>query len=225
LHDLQTRGEQLARLDKELAALRARLETQGLALRSKRQAAARKLEKAVKQELTDLGFPQAALTVGLREAEARASGLDAVEFGFAPNPGESERPLRAIASSGEMSRVMLAIKTVLAEHDRIPILVFDEIDVNLGGKMGQAVGLKLAALGRRHQVLCITHLPQVAVYGAAQFAVSKATRAGRTCCEIERLAAGSRVDEIARMLGGRDLTSVTLKHAREMLEKARDSER
>ncbi len=221
LHDFKTRGEQLARLDKELAAIRARLETQGLALRRKRTITAKRLEKTVKKEMEDLGFPQAAFSVALREAEARASGLDAVEFGFTPNPGEPGRPLRAIASSGEMSRVMLAIKTVCADHDRIPILVFDEIDVNVGGKMGQAIGIKLAGIARRHQVLCITHLPQVAVYGDTQFAVSKATRGERTFSGITRLSAERRVDEIARMLGGRDLTSVTLKHAREMLVKAR----
>lgn len=220
LRDLQTRGEQLARLEKELAAARARLETLGLDLRRRRQAAAKRLDKAVKKELEDLGFPQAAFSVALREAEPRATGLDAVEFGFAPNPGEPERPLRAIASSGEMSRVMLAIKTVLADHDRVPILVFDEIDVNVGGKMGQAIGLKLAGIARRHQVLCITHLPQVAVHGQTQFAVTKAVRGERTFSAITRLSPERRVDEIARMLGGRDLTSVTLKHAREMLEKA-----
>ncbi len=219
LQDLKTRGEQVARLEAELAAQRERVETQGQALRNRRRAAARRLEKAVIRELTDLGFPQAAFAIGLREAEARSSGLDAVEFGFTPNPGEPGRPLRAIASSGEMSRVMLAIKTVLADHDRIPILVFDEIDVNVGGKLGQAIGSKLAGIARQRQVLCITHLPQVAVYGATHFAVSKATRGDRTFSGIARLDGAGRVDEIARMLGGRDLTSVTLKHAREMLEK------
>jgi DNA repair protein RecN (Recombination protein N) len=220
LHDLKTRGEQLARLDAELAAIRGRMETQGGSLRTKRQAAAKRLEKAVKKELGDLGFPQAAFSVALSAAEASASGLDAVEFGFNPNPGEPGRPLRAIASSGEMSRVMLALKTVLADHDRIPILVFDEIDVNVGGKMGQAIGLKLAEIARRRQVICITHLPQVAVCGQTQFAVTKETRGGRTFSGIARLNREGRVDEIARMLGGRDMTSVTLKHAREMLEKA-----
>ena len=222
LHDLKTRGEQLVKLDAELAAHRDRMETQGQALRNKRRAAARRLEKAVIKELADLGFPQAAFAIDLREAEARSSGLDAVEFGFTPNPGEPGRPLRAIASSGEMSRVMLAIKTVLADHDRIPILVFDEIDVNVGGKMGQAIGSKLAGIARQRQVLCITHLPQVAVYGTTQFAVSKTTRGERTFSGITRLSPEGRVDEIARMLGGRDLTSVTLKHAREMLEKAQN---
>lgn len=220
LHDLRTRGEQLEKLDLELTATRERLETQGRSLRDKRKAAAKRLEKAVKKELEDLGFPQAAFSVVLREAEARASGLDAAEFGFTPNPGEPGRPLRAIASSGEMSRVMLAIKTVLADHDRIPILVFDEIDVNVGGKMGQAIGIKLAGIARQRQVLCITHLPQVAVCANTQFAVTKTTRGDRTFSGIARLSAEHRVDEIARMLGGRDLTSVTLKHAREMLEKA-----
>ena len=107
---------------------------------------------------------------------------------------------------------------MLASHDSIPVLVFDEIDANVGGSMGKAIGSKLDTVGRHHQVLCITHLPQVAVYGAFHYAVTKDVRDGRTRTQIARLNDESRVEEIARMLGGRDLTSVTLRHAREMLK-------
>ena len=112
---------------------------------------------------------------------------------------------------------MLAVKAVLANHDSIPVLVFDEIDANVGGAMGTAIGAKLDTVGKHHQVLCITHLPQVAVRGGTHFAVAKEVVNGRTRTSIELLNEAQRVEEIARMLGGRDLTSVTLKHAREML--------
>ena len=130
------------------------------------------------------------------------------------------RPLRNIASSGEISRVMLSLKTVLAEHDKIPVLVFDEIDANVGGEIANTVGGKLAGVGQTHQVICITHLPQVAAWGLRHFAVTKQIEGGRTMTHIRPVEEAARVDEIARMLGGASLTSVTLEHARELLAKA-----
>ncbi len=145
--------------------------------------------------------------------------MDAVEFGFAPNLGEAMRALRAIASSGEISRVMLATKAVLAQHDRIPVLVFDEIDANLGGETGDAVGCELAGVAERHQVICITHLPQVAAHAATHLAVSKDVRGGRTYSRVAPLGPGTRIEEIARMLG--DARSETgRRHARELLARA-----
>ncbi|MDP2990510.1 MAG: DNA repair protein RecN [Kiritimatiellota bacterium] len=220
LRDLQTRDEQVRKLDAELNAGRQRLEALGQALRRKREPAAKRLVKAITAELQDLGFEKAAFAIAFNPVEPRADGHDALDFTFAPNPGEPQRPLRTIASSGEMSRVMLAVKTVLAEHDRIPVLVFDEIDANIGGKTARRVGEKLAEVARRRQVLCITHLPQVAVYGSVQFAVEKRVQNGRTVARIIKLDRPSRLEEIARMLGGRDTTRVTLDHARELLEKA-----
>ena len=218
LHDLQTRNEQLAEIDAELAKVRESLAGRGQALRKKRKAAAAKLAEAVTKELQALGFAHGSFAVDLRDAEPKLSGLDDVEFGFAPNVGEPMRALRAIASSGEISRVMLATKAVLAGHDRIPVMVFDEIDANVGGEMGTAVGRKLAEVAKSHQVICITHLPQVAVFGTTHLAVTKTVKDGRTITDVKPLAERDRVDEVARMLGGRDLTSVTLKHAREMLQ-------
>jgi DNA repair protein RecN (Recombination protein N) len=143
--------------------------------------------------------------------------MDAIEFGFAPNVGEPMHPLRAIASSGEIARVMLATKCVLAKHDRIPVLIFDEIDANIGGETGNAVGKKLAEVAKSHQVICITHLPQVAAHGQTHLAVTKSVRNERTFTEAKLLDERGRVNELARMLGGRDLTNVTLAHARAML--------
>lgn len=220
LADLESRGERLAALDVELAAGRARLQAAGKKLTAARTRAAGRLATAVRVELKDLGLAAGGFDAALAPATPpQRSGLDAVEFGFAPNVGEPMRPLRAIASSGEISRVMLAIKAALAAHDRIPVLVFDEIDANLGGVTGSAVGRKLSAVAGTRQVLCITHLPQVAAQGATHFVVSKSVRNQRTLTRIERVADETRAEELARMLGGKDLTRVTLEHAREMLKK------
>lgn len=220
LHDLQTKNERIAALDAEIAGLKAALNAKGEALRRKRASVAGKLAAAVTAELQALGFTHGAFAVELKDAAPKLSGLDDVEFGFAPNIGEPMRPLRAIASSGEISRVMLATKVVLSGHDRIPVMVFDEIDANVGGEMGSAVGRKLAEVSKRHQVICITHLPQVAVHGAAHLAVRKTVRDGRTITDVRPLAGPERVEEVARMLGGKDLTSVAVRHAREMLSGA-----
>lgn len=218
LADLNSRGERLAEVDEALAKLEPRLRAAAAALTTARRTVARKLEKAILRELRDLGFRDAAFHVALADAALGPRGADAVDFGFVPNPGEPMRALRDIASSGEISRVMLAVKTVLADQDRIPILVFDEIDANIGGEIGNAVGAKMRQIGeRRHQVVCITHLPQVAVYGRHHVVVSKGVANGRTKVRIEPVVGDERTREVARMLGGASLTSVTLDHAREML--------
>ncbi len=220
LNDFKNRDEQLVRIKEEIEHIRKDVMINGESLRKMRKAVSVKLAGAITQELRALGFPHSSFAVEMRDAEPRFSGLDEIEFGFAPNVGEPMRALRAIASSGEISRVMLAVKVVLAGHDRIPVMIFDEIDANVGGEMGKAVGRKLSEVARNHQVICITHLPQVAVHGKSHFAVTKSVVGGRTVTEVQPLDEKNRVEEIARMLGGRDLTSVTLKHAREMLAKA-----
>jgi len=217
LGDLQSRGEKIAEIEKQLQGVKKKVRSTGSALGKARRTAAGTLAEAITGELRDLGFAHGAFNVTIEEAEPRPSGTDEIAFAFAPNVGEPMRPLRAIASSGEISRVMLAVKSVLAAHDRIPVLVFDEIDTNVGGEMGNAIGEKLSHVADRHQVLCITHLPQVAVHGSRHFGVAKEGRDDRTHTLIRPLGAEERTEEIARMLGGRDLTSVTLKHAKEML--------
>jgi DNA repair protein RecN (Recombination protein N) len=167
--------------------------------------------------LRDLGFAHGVFSVHLAEGEPRGTGMDDADFGFAPNVGEAKKPLREIASSGEISRVMLATKAVLAEHDRIPVLVFDEVDANVGGEMGIAIGRKLKALAAARQVICITHLPQVAATGTTHFAVKKQVKNERTITHVDKLAEDDRVEEVARMLGGRDVTSAVMTHARELL--------
>mgnify|MGYP000914009172 FL=1 len=217
LSDLQNRGETLARLEGEQQAARRAVQAAGSTLRSKRAKAAEKLAKEITTHLRDLGFAHGVFSVELSEAEPRASGLDEISFGFAPNLGEQKKPLRDIASSGEISRVMLATKAVLAAHDRIPVLVFDEVDANVGGEMGNAIGKKLRTLADARQVVCITHLPQVAARGTTHFAVRKHVRDQRTVSQVDKLDKDQRVEEIARMLGGRDVTSAVLTHARELI--------
>ena len=217
LDDLSTRTEQVERLNGAIAAAHGELLKRGEALSKRRAKEAVRLAKAITAHLHDLGFLKAGFDIHVTPCDPMPEGTDHVEFGFAPNPGEPMRALRSIASSGEIARVMLAVKAVLSAHDRIPVLVFDEIDANIGGEVGRAVGQKLRAVSREHQVLCITHLPQSAVYGDCHYRVEKRVEKGRTRTSIRRLDEAERVDEIARMLGGKDLTSVVEAHARELL--------
>jgi DNA repair protein RecN (Recombination protein N) len=217
LDRLAAGAERAAELEKAVADARRRVKEEGQRLSEARAKAVGRLARAVTVELRDLGFSHGVFSVAQRAVEPQPSGMDEVEFGFAPNAGEPARPLRAIASSGEISRVMLATKTVLAAVDCIPVLVFDEIDANVGGEMGTAIGRKLARIAGSRQVLCITHLPQVAAQGEAHYVVDKQVRAGRTTTGIRPVDGEARIEEVARMLGGRDLTSVTLRHARELL--------
>ena len=202
-------------MDQEEAALKARhLELCGK-LRKGRAAAAVKLSKEVIKELERLDFLKSAFSVALGDAEPGPNGHDKVEFMFSANPGQPERPLREVASSGEMSRVMLAIKCVLAEADSTPLLIFDEIDVNIGGRTAIKVGSGLAKLGDTHQVLCISHLPQVAAKGQTHFLVEKSLSEGSAVTQISRIAGEQRVKEISRMLGGGKAATA---HARELLD-------
>jgi DNA repair protein RecN (Recombination protein N) len=188
-------------------------------LSAQRRKAVPRLANAAMKQLRDLGFQQSHFEITVQTASSlppnSASGLDEIEFQFAPNPGEPARPLRAIASSGEMSRVMLALKTVLAEEDEIPVLVFDEIDANIGGETAAAVGEKMRRIAQRRQVVCITHLPAVAAAAASHFVVAKHVEGGRTVSQITLLDETRRTGEIARMLGGP--SEAALRHAEAML--------
>jgi DNA repair protein RecN (Recombination protein N) len=220
LLNLEGRDAELARLNGALEKLRAEIMQIGHELSAKRRQAIPKLAKAAMQQLHGLGFQQSRFDAVLRTGEEfTTSGLDEIEFQFAPNAGEPARPLRAIASSGEMSRVMLALKTVLAAQDEIPVLVFDEIDANVGGETAVVVGEKMARIARRRQVICITHLPAVAASASTHFVVTKRTEGGRTISEITLLDRSQRVQEIARMLGGQ--TEAARRHAEELLRRSR----
>ena len=217
LEDIETRGERIAELQKEQVAMASKATKLAKSLSAARAKAAPSLSKAVTKELRELGFLRAEFGVQLELLdEARSLGADLAEFEFAPNPGESAKPLRAIASSGEISRVMLALKSVLAGQDGVPLLVFDEIDANVGGEVAVKVGQKMRELSKAHQVLCITHLPQVAAAAHRQFAVTKEFDGTRTTTAVGELSGAERVAELARMLGGQDSKSA-LAHARSLL--------
>ena len=149
-----------------------------------------------------------------------ASGLDSVAFLIAPNPGEPARPLARIASGGELSRVALAIKQILAQADHTPTLVFDEIDTGIGGRSAEPVGRSLWELARTHQVLCVTHLGQIAAYADAQFRIEKHQREGRTVTGVRRVVGAERVDELAQMLAGAEGGVAARASAEELLERA-----
>lgn len=176
--------------------------------------------REVTGQLRGLGFQQSRLEVAVQKSEALgAEGGETVEMMFAPNPGEPPRPLRAIASSGELARVMLGIKTVLAERDEVPILIFDEVDANVGGETAKAVAMRLAGLGKTHQVLCLTHLPAVAGAADAHFCVTKTVEKGRTFARLERVEGESREKELSRMLGGEGKAARAM--ARELMERGK----
>jgi DNA repair protein RecN (Recombination protein N) len=216
LRKIEGRDEELERLSKEIETTGAAVKRIGDILRKLRAKAAPRLSENIRSNLRDLGFRQFEFEAKLTTLEeARPTGFDAVELIFSPNPGEPLKPLRLIASSGEISRLMLAIKSALAEHDAIPLLVFDEIDANVGGEIANAVGAKMKELAADHQVICITHLPQVAAAAATHFVVTKEVTGGRTHSRLSEVAGQTRKEEIARMLGGK--TESALRHAESLL--------
>ncbi len=240
LQALESRDAELARLNAALTKLDADLKKVGNKLTAERKKVIPQLAKAAAKQLADLGFKQSKFDVEIRtelsltpsapspqrgktnSAEPlrpsrplREAGFDEIEFQFSPNVGEPLKALRAIASSGEMARVMLALKTVLAAQDEIPVLVFDEVDANVGGETANAVGEKMKQIAVKRQVFCITHLPQVAAPADAHYVVTKQVKDGRTISEITLLDKRSRVTELARMLGGQ--SDAARRHAEALL--------
>jgi len=211
MQKIEGRDAELERLTKEIEKVRDQMNRAGDALRKLRAKAAPKLSETIRKNLADLGFRQSEFEAKLSALdEPRASGFDSVELLFSPNPGEPLKPLRAIASSGEISRLMLAIKSALAAHDAIPLLVFDEIDTNVGGEIAHAVGAKMQTLGREHQLICITHLAPVAAAASSHFVVTKDVVRGRTFSNLQEVAGKARREEIARMLGGKSDSALQL---------------
>ena len=222
---LASQGDVEARVSKlkaEAAKVEKDLRKQAEVLRAARTKAADKLATAARKMLGSLGFKKADLRIEVGVAELGPYGADAVRFLFCPNAGQDLLPLDQIASSGEAARVMLALKTVLAAVDRTPVLVFDEVDANVGGEIGAQVGRELAALGKGHQVFCVTHLPQVAALGHAHLVVTKTQDDKSTTVEISPVHSKrkDRESELARMLGDR-ASKVALSHARELLDGAK----
>ena len=226
LQTLEQRDAELARINADLEKVESELWSAGQALSAKRRKAIPLLSKVVSKQLADLGFKQSRFEISLATLDQTEfknhapritpHGFDTAEFQFAPNAGEPALPLRAIASSGELARVMLAIKTVLATEDQVPVLVFDEVDANVGGETANAVGEKMRQIARNRQVLCITHLPQVAAPASAHYVATKQVKAGRTISEITLLDGEERVTELARMLGGQ--SEAARKHAEALLK-------
>lgn len=230
LDTIEHAAERIAALEAEEQTLLQSLGRQAAALSERRSAAAIKMGKAVERELADLRMEGARFVVDLqsradphglilpdgRRVSFDATGMDRVEFLIAPNPGEGLKPLVKIASGGETSRLMLALKHVLAQADSIPSLVFDEIDQGIGGRVGAVVGQKLWNLARHHQVFCVTHLPQLAAYGDIHLRVTKDVSGGRTSTRVEKLEGEQRRQEIAQMIGG--ISDGTLKSADELLK-------
>src|SRR5919106_5509285 len=211
MRKIQGRDAELDRLAKEIDNVRGQMNRAGEALRRLRTKAAPKLSEIIRRNLRDLGFRQSEFEAKLDAiGEPRPNGFDAVELLFSPNPGEPLKPLRTIASSGEISRLMLAIKSALAAHDAIPLLVFDEIDTNVGGEIAHAVGAKMKTLANDHQVICITHLAPVAARAATHFVVTKDVVRGRTHSRLREVSGKARQEEIARMLGGKSESALKL---------------
>src|SRR5215469_2389591 len=211
MQKIEGRDAELERLSKEIENVRTQMDHAGEMLRKLRVKAAPKLSENIRRNLRDLGFRQSEFEVKLSALdEPRPSGFDSVELLFSPNPGEPLKPLRAIASSGEISRLMLAIKSALAAHDAIPLLVFDEIDTNVGGEIAHAVGAKMQKLAEDHQLICITHLAQVAACASSHFVVTKDVSRGRTFSNLREVTGKARQEEIARMLGGKSDSAMQL---------------
>jgi DNA repair protein RecN (Recombination protein N) len=231
LERIETVSERLEALQKQEASLLEELARQALALSQARERAAQALSQNIEAELNDLRMSQARFSVAFQtrphpqglpvrgeHLSFDSNGIDQVEFLIAPNPGEGFKPLVKIASGGETARLMLALKNVLARADEIPILVFDEIDQGIGGRVGLTVGQKLWSLARHHQVFCVTHLPQLAAFGDQHFRVQKIIQGERTYTQVEELEGEQRLLELSQMLG--EIGEGTLRSAHELLQLA-----
>ena len=231
LEQLLKENEDLGSTEKELEKLRKSVIDSGKKLTQLREKAGTKLSTLVKKELADLGITNGRFdieisTIDMTNAEqfnledGSRSGFDHIEFMFSSNPGEELKPLRKIASGGEISRIMLALKRHLASADQTPVLIFDEIDANIGGRMGRIIGEKLRLVSQSHQIICITHLPQIASYAEQHFKVNKFAENNKTFVTIDMLSTKERLEEIAEMIRGTEKTDVTRKQAKEMIDDA-----
>ena len=232
LEQLLKENEDLGSTEKELEKLRKSVIDSGKKLTQSREKAGTKLSALVKKELADLGITNGKFDIDISSIaitnteqfnleDGSRSGFDHIEFMFSSNPGEELKPLRKIASGGEISRIMLALKRHLASADQTPVLIFDEIDANIGGRMGRIIGEKLRLVSQSHQVICITHLPQIASYSEQHFKVNKFSRNSKTFVTIDILSTKERLEEIAEMIRGTEKTEVTRKQAKEMIDDAR----
>jgi len=221
LKSITSDEERLSQLEGLLGPLRENLKDLGGRLSAERERVAQGLKKSVERELNSLGMRKTVFEIRMDPSPLSGRGVDRVEFLLSPNVGEEVKPLAKIASGGELSRIMLAMKKILAKVGGRQVLIFDEVDSGIGGAMAEVVGRKLKELSRHHQVICVTHLPQIACFADQHHSVKKEVKAGRTMTLVDRLDKESIVDEIARMLGGVKVTEKTRAHAREMIETAK----
>ncbi|MBP3927023.1 MAG: DNA repair protein RecN, partial [Clostridium sp.] len=222
LEELETYDVLRAKTEKELLKTEEKLKNLCQELTEVRKQVAGELTEKIAAGLRDLNFLDVTFTMEFRPLpHYTAGGLDEAEFLISTNPGEPVRPLGQVASGGELSRIMLAIKTVLAETDDIPTLIFDEIDTGISGRTAQMVSEKLHVIAKRHQVICITHLPQIAAMADSHFEIKKSVEEGRTVTRIRELSEGEMTEELARLLGGAEITDAVRRNAREMKELAK----
>jgi DNA repair protein RecN (Recombination protein N) len=215
--------ERLSQLESSLEPIQEKMVDLAKKLSAERKRVAGELKKSVEKELGSLGMKRTVFQVHLEALSLSLKGADRVEFLISPNIGEAVKPLAKIASGGELSRIMLAMKRILAKVGGRQVLIFDEVDSGIGGAIAEVVGRKLRELSRYHQVICVTHLPQIACFADEHHSVTKEVRAGRTMTRVDRLEKEAIIDEVARMLGGMKVTEKTRAHAREMVENAKRS--
>ena len=227
--ELERATDDFSVLQSRLDPLLKELKQLGDQLTTRRRAVAKKLGPLIKKQLIELGMEKARFEIDLSPATgtiagdpmpASSSGFDQLEFIARTNPGQLPQPLRKIASGGELSRIMLALKSILADSDRISVLVFDEIDANVGGRLGSVIGQKLRHLAEHHQVLCITHLPQIASYADRHLTVRKQVAGNQTATTVRQMSGDDRLQELAEMIGGQRITDTTRAQARELLDTA-----
>ncbi len=220
LDNIEYADDRLSKLSKQLEAKRKECEDLAERLSDDRRKAAKRLRERVLDELLQLDMPKVRLEIAFSEKSMDMSGKDVISFEMSTNPGESLRPISKIASGGELSRIMLALKTVIAENDRIGTLIFDEVDSGVSGKAAQKVGAKLKEAASHRQVISVTHLPQVAAYADVHLKVTKNTEGARTDISVKQLDKRERVSEIARIISGEKVTDLSLRHAEEMISMA-----
>ena len=229
LHDIEHATERAAALDRELDERRRGYERAGAALSARRRAAAEQFSRALEGSLADLAMNRTRCEVRFIPADSESGwserGMEAAEFYFSPNPGEDLKPLARIASGGELSRVMLALKTLASTDAPGKTLIFDEVDAGIGGAVADVVGARLQRLGGTYQVLCITHLPQIAAYGSTHYRIVKRVSGGRTLTDVARVEGVEREQELARMIGGAEVSPAVLASARDMLASRAGSQR
>jgi len=216
LRQITLSDERIKELENELKGREKRLHDLAEHLSGMRRETSKKIERAVKGVLKELAMEKAEFVIDMKPVPLSSAGMDNIEFLLSANRGEAPKALSRIASGGELSRIMLALKGILAEVDRIPVLIFDEVDAGIGGRTAESIAMRLKTLGRRHQVLCITHLPQIAAMADHHLKVDKVSRKEGVCVKVNELSWEERVEEIARMLSGK-VTEISLTHARELL--------